>query len=113
MNAEFEKISNVIDCLASLTEALRNPMVDPEPYWKRAREAREQCAQPTRDALLVVMNSISCALITQPDVQAELSTMARAVMKTIPPVRSQNYAYKTGHDCEMNDATEEKAVKSI
>ena len=113
MNAEFEKISNVIDCLASLTEVLRDPMVDPEPYWERARAAREKCAQPTRDALLVVMSSISCALIYQPDVQAELSTMARAVMKVIPPVRSQDYAYKMGYDCEMNGATEENCHFSI
>jgi len=113
MNDEFEKISNTIDCLSSLTEALRNTKIDPEPYWERAREARDKCAQPTRDALLVVMISISCAIIHQPDVQSELSTLARAVMKVIPPVRSQDYAYQMGYDCEMNGTTEENCHFSI
>jgi len=113
MNSEFEKISHAIDCISALTEALRNTKIDPEPYWERAREARDKCAQPTRDALLVVMSSMSCALVPQPDIQSELSTLARAVMKVIPPARSQNYAYQMGYECEKYGTTEENCHFSI
>lgn len=79
MNAEFEKISSAIDGISSLTEALRNTQVDPDPYWKRSQAACEQCAQPARDALLIVMSSLACDVMYEAEVTTtELSTMARS-----------------------------------
>lgn len=114
MNAEFERISNAIAELSSFLEVAHDVRVDPDQPFERAQSACEQCAQPTRDALLIVLCSIACAVMYQPKgPNPELAIMARAVMKVIPPVRSQNYAYKMGHDCEMNGATEENCHFSI
>ncbi len=95
MNAEFEKISNAIETIQSFMEALRNIRVDPDPHFERAQSACEQCAQPTRDALLIVLSSIACAVMDKTEgKKTELAIMARAVMKAIPPTCSQNYAYE-------------------
>jgi len=69
-NGELDRISNAISELSSFLEVVNDVRVDPDPPFERAQAACEQCAQPTRDALLIVLSSIACDVMCEQEAPA-------------------------------------------
>lgn len=59
MRDELGKLAHALEKLNELFIPMNNCRVDPDPYWDRAQEACDACAEPQRTALRFILAQIA------------------------------------------------------